>query len=301
MLSGLRSPQSIGLTNPKEILKFAKQSKLLFQIVYRNNTYIMPFITLIPVTLFYSLNTTVFNTIVYGIPNAILFYLWGYYAWNLLLYQLLYFYLICKYIKIKIRALNEKTYQMIKSKNTTNSLNIIKCFTDIYTEINDYNTIYWSKFLLSLWINFGSFNIIFLFVALFYPVIYFVKIIFIYVTIVFSLLFIFIIFNTSAVNYEAFKSYLILIKYYNLLSQTNRYTNNLAHISIKIKVGLSEGIDFTIIIKIIIIIILLQLLSFIERVSDKRVGFSCYTLFTINYFRCYEVCIHSIYLFVNTY
>ncbi len=30
-------------------------------------------------------------------------------------------------------------------------------------------------------------------------------------------------------------------------------------------------------------------MSFIERVGQKRVGFSCWKLFTINYFRCYEV------------
>ena len=30
-------------------------------------------------------------------------------------------------------------------------------------------------------------------------------------------------------------------------------------------------------------------MTFIERVGQKRVGFSCWKLFTINYFRCYEV------------
>jgi hypothetical protein len=30
-------------------------------------------------------------------------------------------------------------------------------------------------------------------------------------------------------------------------------------------------------------------MSFIERVGQKRVGFSCWKLFTINYLRCYEV------------
>jgi hypothetical protein len=32
-----------------------------------------------------------------------------------------------------------------------------------------------------------------------------------------------------------------------------------------------------------------KLMSFIERVGLKRVGFSCWKLFTINYLRCYEV------------
>jgi len=32
-----------------------------------------------------------------------------------------------------------------------------------------------------------------------------------------------------------------------------------------------------------------QLMSFTERVGQKRVGFWCWKLFIINYFRCYEV------------
>ena len=34
---------------------------------------------------------------------------------------------------------------------------------------------------------------------------------------------------------------------------------------------------------------MIKVTSFIERVALKRVGFSCWVLFTINYFRCYEV------------
>ena len=30
-------------------------------------------------------------------------------------------------------------------------------------------------------------------------------------------------------------------------------------------------------------------MQLMERLSDKSFGFSCLTLFTINYFRCYEV------------
>ena len=32
-------------------------------------------------------------------------------------------------------------------------------------------------------------------------------------------------------------------------------------------------------------------MAFIERVGQKRVGFWCWKLFIINYFRCYEVII----------
>ncbi len=30
-------------------------------------------------------------------------------------------------------------------------------------------------------------------------------------------------------------------------------------------------------------------MTFIERVGEKRVGFWCWKLFTVNYFKCYEV------------
>ena len=31
-------------------------------------------------------------------------------------------------------------------------------------------------------------------------------------------------------------------------------------------------------------------MSFIERLAKKRVGFSCWKLFIVDYFRCYGVC-----------
>ncbi len=37
-----------------------------------------------------------------------------------------------------------------------------------------------------------------------------------------------------------------------------------------------------------------KLMSFIERVGLKNVGFSCWKLFTINYFKCYEVINYSL-------
>ncbi|CAG2175817.1 unnamed protein product [Oppiella nova] len=33
----------------------------------------------------------------------------------------------------------------------------------------------------------------------------------------------------------------------------------------------------------------IKLMTMIERMAEKRVGFSCWKLFTINYFRCYEI------------
>ena len=35
---------------------------------------------------------------------------------------------------------------------------------------------------------------------------------------------------------------------------------------------------------------MLQALTLIERLSKKNIGFTCWKLFTINYFRSYEVC-----------
>ena len=35
---------------------------------------------------------------------------------------------------------------------------------------------------------------------------------------------------------------------------------------------------------------MLQALILIERLSKKDIGFTCWKLFTINYFRSYEVC-----------
>ena len=46
------------------------------------------------------------------------------------------------------------------------------------------------------------------------------------------------------------------------------------------------------------IYLLFQVLSLIERISKRDIGFWCWKLFIINYFKCYEVIIYAL-LYLN--
>ena len=159
MMSGLVSPKSIGLTNKEDIYKLIKLSKNLF--------YICELIVKIPVpVLVFNLNIipliincSVMETIIFGIPNSFLFALCAYYITSINLWQVIYFYLICSYLKIKIKELNRKLFTILKKRTYLKrkiTLKIIRSLNSIYSEINEYNTKFWSKYLMSIWIIMGS-------------------------------------------------------------------------------------------------------------------------------------------------
>src|ERR1700759_674898 len=69
----------------------------------------------------------------------------------LLIWQLVYYYIICYYIKIRIRAINERIADRSKC-GIRKMISILRMFDSIYKEINAYNYEYWSKFLFLIWI-----------------------------------------------------------------------------------------------------------------------------------------------------
>ena len=89
----------------------------------------------------------------------------------------------------------------------------------LYVEINEYNTTYWSKFLLSVWITCGFVIVINIFIALFVKMPLIIKIIYIYGTLISLIIFITIIFTASSVNSKANKSYKLFNRLYIKLNK----------------------------------------------------------------------------------
>jgi hypothetical protein len=89
-------------------------------------------------------------------------------------------------------------------------LKAIKSLDSKYSELEEYNVNYWSKYLLSVWLIFGAF-INFLFYCLLFVEINFTqKLIVVYISILLSTTFLLIINTASSVNYEANKVYKLL-------------------------------------------------------------------------------------------
>ena len=168
MMSGLVSPKSIGLTNEKEIYKLIKLSKNLFLICEFVVKFAVSLFALTVTFLPYIINYSAMDTIIFGIPNSFIFTL-CYYIYNINLWQVLYFYIICKFIKTKIKEFNQNILSLIKKRRFLNRnvmIEMIRSLDSLYLEINEYNTKFWSKYLLSIWLIMGSFINVLLFVLL---------------------------------------------------------------------------------------------------------------------------------------
>ena len=96
--------------------------------------------------------------IIFAIPNTMRLYsyLFNYFLYIPLVYQMIYLYLICYYLKSKIRAIDRQVIQSIQLSRYQNLRQIIQNYYQIYSEINEYNTTFWSKYLFVFWLTFGS-------------------------------------------------------------------------------------------------------------------------------------------------
>ena len=212
VLSGSITPSSVGLNNPtqvKQLLKIAKWQPLL----KKNNTILLPLICLLAVFLIHLTSLDFISALIYFIYPAIFNSLWAYYLFNLLSTQILLFYILCKYFLIKLKEMN-RLLKEEKRMNTNRIRNILRSFNALYIELNEYNSTFWSKFLLIIWLLFGIIIIIFFFIFIFSSIALMIKIAVFYFTFFYSFMYIFILSIASSVNSEANKSYKLFNSFY---------------------------------------------------------------------------------------
>jgi hypothetical protein len=243
MMSGLVSPKSIGLTNGEEIYKLIKQSKLWFSLFRCNNQILGPIFALSISLLPFVLNCSALDTIIFGIPHSLLYALGIHFVCNMSLWQIFYFRLICRYIKIKIKESNDFVSQLIfrrKLIKWEQVLRIIRNLDVKYSELDECNQEIWSKYLLSIWLIYGTFINFLLYPLFFAEMTVISKFNNAYGAAFAFLGFLYIITNASSVNYEANKMYKLLnhIMVYNSWSRLRFSTRNNLMIaySTKIKV-----------------------------------------------------------------
>ena len=207
MMSGLISPQSLGLTEEQEIRKLLKLTKTSIKFIEMNNNQMSPAITFIFVLIIYMINTNVMEAICYGIPCAFTIAMLGTYAMNVVNYHTFLQYIICLYLKMKTNALNERLNEMKRRKRFIRIRETLQSFDSLYSEINEYNTTYWSKFLFIIWTLLGTFTVFVIYIFLFGRLELVAQIMFAYFLLFFLSIFLLIIFSTSSVTYCANKSY----------------------------------------------------------------------------------------------
>lgn len=209
MISGLISPKSLGLTHRKKILSLIRRTDILFKIIGINTKALIPAMAFIfNITAYMIRGYPPRDLIIYGIPNSLMFQMMAYNAVNIQIYQMLYFHILCNYLKIKIEMFSQDL--LINNSKISNIDLDLKSINSLFLEINEYNTTFWSKYLLSLWLTFGSLNVIITYLVLFATLSPIIRFIFSYCLIFFITLFLIVIFNASSVNYESNKFFKIL-------------------------------------------------------------------------------------------
>ena len=155
MISGQITPKDIGLTSEAQVVSLVRRADVMFKAIRVFVDRIMIVITALVCCVPGFQKSSIVESIVYVLPNCILLELFVHFFYNVLFYQMSYLYLMCSYLKMKIGSVDEELKQSIKQRRRSLMV-IIKKLYDIFEEINEYNTTYWSKYLFVFWLTFGT-------------------------------------------------------------------------------------------------------------------------------------------------
>ena len=103
--------------------------------------------------------------------------------------------------------------RLMKEEKQMNSIrirNILNSYDALYREINEYNTTYWSKFLIIIWSLLGALIVFVFYLLILGSFLFAIKITLSYYLIINCFMFVFILSISSSVNLEEKKSYKIL-------------------------------------------------------------------------------------------
>ena len=220
MMSGSVTPREVGLTNDEDVRDLVCVTRRINNIIWFNNNYTLPLCCLMCALVGFYLKCGILDTIIYGTPHGIYLAIWGHILWNIFTYQCMYFYIICKFLKRRLKRINESLIRMNRGNQFIRIGSLLSSLNSLYNEINGYNTTYWSKFLLNVWQTFGASIVILLHIIIFTKINHIILISFIYALIVFSSSFLLIIFTATSVNSEAYKSHKYLHSLYSFNKQT---------------------------------------------------------------------------------
>ena len=216
MISGLCTPESIGMEDSHDIIKLLRKSHLhLFvaKFIINSGVPVAVLISSIPL----AMNATLYESIFVVIPWVIVTVMYVHFGAAFLLFNVNYFPIICYYLKLKVKRLNQivKSLQTSGSAvNSTTIANIIEGFNSLHTEIQDINGNYWSQFLCIVLFSVICIMNFMLAGALFGCLDPLLRLTMLYIVGTFALFLLFILSTASTVGNECKKSYEVLYRFY---------------------------------------------------------------------------------------
>ena len=161
VMSGSLTPDSIGLGDKSLFIKLINKFKVFWKLA-KTNIQLITFLNIYVNCLICPGWITALELILIYLPNAIHWTMWINYVFSHLFYQFMYFVFIVEYLKIKLMMVNRQISQrnnIYRGVYTQKSgklkiisiTKILKNLNSIYNEIEEYNEVYWSKFVFILW------------------------------------------------------------------------------------------------------------------------------------------------------
>ena len=248
MMSGLVSPKSLGLTDEQQIRKLLKTTKTLIICIKIDNNFIAPIIAVTLMNTCYLFKANLIESLCYGVPNSIIYAIWAVYSTNLVIYQLLILIIISSYLKMKINSLNERLLEIQRRKRFIRIRETLQSFDSLYSEINEYNTTFWSKILFFYWTILGTMVVFNTYVCIFGKFGLINKVLILYITSIWIMIFSMVIFTASSVTYCANKSYKTLNSMFISYSKHNKHLYYATRFSTKNKVVFNNFLSFFILI-----------------------------------------------------
>jgi hypothetical protein len=233
MLSGEVMPISIGFTDEIHIRKLYKRSKILFLITNTTINVFFPISISILLPYIIITNYSLIEFIFLGIPWLALSLIVGVVVCRILFWQFIYFHIICIYLRLNIRQVNNKIIDLLRLKNSKKDNRrpigeIIHDFTDILTEINEYNHEFWSKFILLVTTVFVVIICAYLYQIIFGVMDIILRLVFIYLSLTTITIFFFFILSAASVTTEEKRSYHLMYKFFNKMNlESTKFLINL--------------------------------------------------------------------------
>ena len=238
MMSGHITPQSIGLTDETIIRSLLKRSTLAFkaQDIMGRSMIIMAF--------FLSFFSYVFTVspmavLLIALPHSAIFGLGVSYVMNNICTHLFYFYILSYYLKLKQKEVNDFMRYAIENKDRIKILNskrITDTLNQIYEEIIDYDSNYWSKFIAVVWSSCTTVVALVIFIFAFGNNMHFnIRFILFYCICFYSTLLLLLIEISASVNLETEKTYKLLASYKLVTTKTRQPVTVMARHGFKVR------------------------------------------------------------------
>ena len=225
MICGQISPKDIGLTSEAQVVSLVRRADVMFKAI----RVFVDRIAIVMIGIIYSVpgfhNSSLIEFFFNVIPNTIWYELFIHYGYNFLFYQMSYLYIMCSYLKMKIGSVDEEVKQSIKQRRRP-ILVIIKKFSDIIQEINEYNTTYWSKYLFVFCMTFGTVDVGLLSIVIYGSNDTMMTIVWSFITSYLSAIFLLVILIAASVNSAINRVYCKCISLFILFSNESKGKQN---------------------------------------------------------------------------